>query len=55
MRLEVVAREDVVLAAVGVVVAAALHGAGATVVLGHAEDGVLAPALVIGAGVIAEG
>ena len=50
---EVVAREDVVLARVVVVVAAALDGAGAHIVLEHDGDGVLAPALVVGAGVIA--
>ena len=53
MGIEVVAREDVVLAGVVVVVAAALDGAGAHVVLEHDGDGVLAPALVVGAGVIA--
>ena len=52
---EVVAREDVVLARVVVVVAAALHGAGAHIVLEHDSDGVLAPALIVGGVVIAPG
>lgn len=50
---EVVAGEDVVLTSVVVVVAATLDGTGADVVLEHDGDGVLAPALVVGAGVIA--
>ena len=51
---EVVAGEDIVLAAVGVVIAAALHGTGATVVLGHAKNRLAAPALVVGASLVAE-
>ena len=53
MRLVVVARKDVELARVAVVVAAALDGAGAHEVLEHDANGVLAPALVVGGVVVA--
>ena len=53
--LVVVAGEDVELAGVAVVVAAALDGAGAHEVLEHDTDGVLAPALVVGGLVVAPG
>ena len=55
MGVEVVAGEDIVLARVVVVVAAALDGAGAHVVLEHDGDGILAPAVVLGAVVVLPG
>ena len=55
MGLVVVAGEDVELAGVAVVVAAALDGASAHEVLEHGGNGVLAPALVVGGLVVAPG
>ena len=55
MRVEVVPREDVELARVVVVVAAALDGAATDEVLEHAGDGILAPALVVGEVFVAPG
>ncbi len=52
VRIEVVAREDVVSANGEVVVAAALGGAGAAVVLEHGDDGIAAPALVVRRGIV---